>query len=52
MKTKKCRQQKIIWENLTSPIPIPRETQKRLIELIGEMVSNYWENRNDKQNKI
>ena len=50
MNSKKYRQHQIIWEDLTSPIPILQETQKKLIELLAEMVSNYWENNNDQFN--
>ncbi len=36
-------QLKIIWENIPSPISIQAETRMRLADLLGDLLSAYWE---------
>ena len=63
MERQRVHQLQIIWEYIPSPISIPAETRKRLADLLGDLLSNYWQgckenNKNlprgdehDKQNK-
>ena len=44
MKIQKFHQLQIIWKDMASPISIPRQTQNRLIDLLGDLISEYWEN--------
>lgn len=43
MEKQQNRQLHIIWDCITSPIEIPVETKKRLIDLLGELLSVYWQ---------
>lgn len=45
MEKQQNRQLHIIWDCITSPIEIPEETRKRLIDLLGELLSVYWQGR-------
>ena len=40
-----------IWDYLPSPIEIPTETRKRLADLLGELLSGYWENLKRNRNR-
>jgi hypothetical protein len=42
MERRKARQLPIIWEYIPSPISIPEEARKRLADLLGELLSEYW----------
>ena len=43
MMKKQEHQLQIIWEYIESPIEIPDKTRKRLVVLLGELLSGYWE---------
>ena len=43
MEKKKGHQLQIIWGNIASPISIPAETKNRLINLLGNLLSFYWQ---------
>ena len=36
-------QLQFIWEELPSPITLPEATQKRLANIYGEFLADYWE---------
>ena len=43
MEKQREHQLQIIWEYIPSPISIPVETRKRLADLLGDLLSEYWE---------
>ena len=43
MERRKEHQLQIIWEHIPSRISIPVETQKRLSNLLGDLLSAYWQ---------
>jgi hypothetical protein len=43
MEKQREHQLQIIWEYIPSPISIPAETRKRLADLLGDLLSDYWE---------
>jgi len=43
MERQREHQLQIIWEYIPSPISIPSETRKRLADLLGDLLSAYWE---------
>ena len=45
MAIRREHQLQIIWEYIPSPISIPAETRKRLADLLGDLLSEYWEGR-------
>ncbi len=44
MKDQKFHQIRIIWKDITSPISIPRQTKNKLVDLLGNFISDYWIN--------
>jgi hypothetical protein len=44
-------QLQIIWNHIASPIEIPAETRKRLADLLGELLSVYWQVSKGDRNK-
>jgi hypothetical protein len=42
MKRRKAHQLPIIWDRIASPISIPAEVEKRLADLLGKLLSDYW----------
>ncbi|CAB1062917.1 hypothetical protein D1BOALGB6SA_7699 [Olavius sp. associated proteobacterium Delta 1] len=44
MKNQKFHQIQIIWQDMASPISIPRQTRNRLVDLLGNLISEYWKN--------
>lgn len=51
MKKQQYHQLSIIWDCIVSPIEIPAETRKRLTVLLGELLSGYWQNRQEDRNR-
>jgi len=45
MERQRGHQLQIIWEYIPSPISIPEATRKRLADLLGDLLSEYWEGR-------
>ena len=45
-------QLQIIWEYIPSPISIPSKTRKRLADLLGDLLSEYWEGRQAGDKKL
>ncbi len=43
MRREKEHQLQIIWEHIPSRISIPAETEKRLANLLGGLLSAYWQ---------
>ncbi len=43
MESQRERQLEFIWEYIASPISIPVETRKKLTDLLGDLLSGYWE---------
>ncbi len=43
MERQREHQLQIIWDYILSPISIPPETRKRLADLLGDLLSVYWE---------
>jgi hypothetical protein len=43
MEKKRAHQLQIIWEHIPSPISIPAETKKRLVNFFGDLISAYWQ---------
>ena len=43
MEKQREHQLQIIWDYIPSPISIPPETRKRLADLLGDLLSEYWE---------
>jgi hypothetical protein len=43
MERPKAHQLQMIWEHIPSPIAIPAETRKRLADLLGDLLSAYWQ---------
>ena len=33
----------LLWENIPSPIKLPEETRKTLIEITSELIAVYWQ---------
>jgi len=52
MERQKEHQLQIIWEHIPSPISIPLETQERLADLLGDLLSAYWEGCKAKNNNL
>jgi len=44
MKIQKFHQLQIIWKDMASPISIPRQTRNRLVDLLVNLISEYWKN--------
>ncbi len=45
MEKQKGHQLQIIWNDMPSPISIPEETKIELANLLGDLLSAYWEKR-------
>ena len=44
MKIQKFHQLQMIWKNMASPISIPKQTRNKLVDLLGNLISEYWKN--------
>lgn len=44
MKIQKFHQKQIIWKEIASPISIPKQTRNKLVDLLGNLLSEYWKN--------
>ena len=44
MKIQKFHQSQIIWKDMASPISIPKQTRNKLVDLLGNLLSEYWKN--------
>ena len=51
MKKQQYHQLHIIWDHIASPIKIPAETRNRLVDLLGELLSSYWQEYKEDINK-
>ena len=47
MRGEKDHQLQIIWVHIPSRISIPAETEKRLVNLLGDLLSAYWQARRE-----
>ena len=45
MRRQKEHQLQIIWEHIPSRISIPAETEEKLVNLLGDLISVYWQGR-------
>ena len=45
MRRQKEHQRQIIWEHIPSRISIPAETKEGLVNLLGDLISAYWQGR-------
>ena len=45
MRRQKEHQLQIIWEHIPSRISIPAETKEGLVNLLGDLISAYWQGR-------
>ena len=52
MEIRREHQLQIIWEYIPSPISIPSKTRKRLADLLGDLLSEYWEERKADNKKL
>ena len=44
MKIQESHQLQIIWKDMASPISIPKQTRNKLVDLLGNLISEYWRN--------
>ena len=44
MKTKQPLQLLLFWEQVPSPIEIPKENRKRFVDMTAELLVIYWQN--------
>jgi hypothetical protein len=44
MKIAKFHQLPIIWKDIASPISIPKQTQNKLVDLLGNLIAECWKN--------
>jgi hypothetical protein len=44
MEIQRFHQLQIIWNNIPSPISVPKEARNRLADLLGDLISAYWKN--------
>ena len=51
MKKQQSQQLHIIWDYIASPIKIPAEIRERLVDLLGELLSAYWQECREDINK-